>query len=107
MDTLLQQFIGLPIILVDYEALCLTKQASRTPTEAMTRSHTPSAAAVALNGKTVQIGLADSIDDLWDQMTSAMRAKVREACYEVLRRTDGPKEIGHDFDYDNDARFLD
>jgi cell pole-organizing protein PopZ len=105
MDTLPKDFLGLPIIIIDYEALCTAKQSTRTPTEMATRSR---AASAALNEKSAQMGFADAIDELWDQMSSAMRNKVREACYEVLRRTDGSKDVvGRDFDNDNDARFLD
>jgi hypothetical protein len=99
MDIIPKDFLGLPIIIIDYEALCTTNQTIRATT-------TP-AGKLALHEDRAQMGIAEAIDELWDQMSSAMRNKVREACYEMLRRTDGSKEVGRDFDYDNDARFLD
>jgi hypothetical protein len=99
MDIIPKDFLGLPIIIIDCEALCTTSQTIRATT-------TP-AGKVALHEDRAQMGIAEAIDELWDQMSSAMRNKVREACYEMLRRTDGSKEVGRDFDYDNDARFLD
>jgi len=53
-------------------------------------------------------GFADVADALWNHMTGSMRQKLREACVEVLRRTDDPSdEEKVAWMYDEDARFLD
>ncbi|KXT07406.1 hypothetical protein AC578_411 [Pseudocercospora eumusae] len=54
--------------------------------------------------------IADAAEDIWSRLSSAMKSKVREACQEVLRRTDEHSSRQQDdfsFDYDDDARFLD
>ncbi|KAK1815623.1 hypothetical protein LTR12_009993 [Friedmanniomyces endolithicus] len=51
---------------------------------------------------------SDFADALWNRMTGRMRQKLREACVEVLRRTDDPSEVEKlAWAYDEDARFLD
>ncbi|KXT09469.1 hypothetical protein AC579_8669 [Pseudocercospora musae] len=54
--------------------------------------------------------ITDAAEDIWGRLSSAMKTKVREACQEVLRRTDdhpSRQQGDFSFDYDDDARFLD
>lgn len=56
-------------------------------------------------------GFSDFADELWAKMTQGMKLKLREACVEVLKKTEdaaGPGETEHmSWQYDDDARFLD
>jgi hypothetical protein len=54
-------------------------------------------------------GFSDFADDLWAKMTQGMKEKLREACVEVLRKTEDVAESGNvgAWQYDDDARFLD
>lgn len=55
-------------------------------------------------------GFSDFADEMWAKMTQGMKQKLREACVEVLRKTeeaDGTGEECMSWQYDDDARFLD
>jgi hypothetical protein len=53
-------------------------------------------------------GFSDFADEMWAKMTQGMKQKLREACVEVLRKTEGPEEEEQlSWQYDDDARFLD
>jgi len=52
-------------------------------------------------------GFSDFADDLWAKMTQGMKQKLREACVEVLKKTDDAEPEHMEWQYDDDARFLD
>jgi hypothetical protein len=53
-------------------------------------------------------GFSDFADEMWAKMTQGMKQKLREACVEVLRKTEEVEEGEHmSWQYDDDARFLD
>lgn len=55
-------------------------------------------------------GFSDFADEMWAKMTQGMKQKLREACVEVLRKTeeaDGSQAECMSWQYDDDARFLD
>lgn len=48
------------------------------------------------------------MEEIWSLISDATKNKIREACYEVLRRVDTPQQdAGAGFEYDDDARFPD
>ena len=51
----------------------------------------------------------ESVEDIWNRISDATKQKIREACMEVLRRTEQSRsdEKMASFQYDDDARFLD
>jgi hypothetical protein len=122
MDTLANDFVSLPIIITDYEPIlkrrstgAQTLRSPESPTaqqasdeDRRRRSSAPSSGGSKANWHTGFNGLADEI---WNKLTLGMKAKVREACMEVLRRTDDPSETEKNAwlyrDGDEDARFLD
>ena len=54
-------------------------------------------------------GFSDFADEMWAKMMQGMKQKLREACVEVLRKTEGAEEDSEhmSWQYDDDARFLD
>ena len=55
-------------------------------------------------------GFSDFADEMWSKMTQGMKQKLREACVEVLRKTEeaeGTRAEHMSWQYDDDARFLD
>lgn len=53
-------------------------------------------------------GFSDFADEMWAKMTQGMKQKLREACVEVLKKTEDPEsEKMMSWQYDDDARFLD
>ena len=58
-------------------------------------------------------GFSDFADEMWAKMTQGMKQKLREACVEVLRKTEEEEAEGSraecvsSWQYDDDARFLD
>jgi len=55
-------------------------------------------------------GFSDFADEMWAKMTQGMKQKLREACVEVLKKTedsDGGQTEHLSWQYDDDARFLD
>lgn len=55
-------------------------------------------------------GFSDFADEMFAKMTQSMKQKLREACVEVLRKTeeaDGSQAECMSLQYDDDARFLD
>jgi len=55
-------------------------------------------------------GFSDFADEMWAKMTQGMKQKLREACVEVLRKTeeaDRERAECMSWQYDDDARFLD
>lgn len=124
MDTLSKDFIGLPIIISDYDALLTPGNSSasthtahqETSPHQQTRNANPSfqgtwSSQGTGNGaqETTQrwkTGFTEFTDTLWSKMTSNTKQKLREACVEVLRRTEDEKP-DMDWEVDDDAWYLD
>ncbi|KAI7277888.1 hypothetical protein KC345_g6345 [Hortaea werneckii] len=125
MQTLANDFVSLPIIVSDYDALVDSKPHSKAkPTlprvdvqSSSTSSPSPSPASnPSPSDKSSSIasqqnwstGFNDFVDSLWSHMTNGMKSKLREACVEVLRRTEDPSEEEKLWGvWDEDARMLD
>ena len=123
-------FAHVPIIVTDWDADRSTNKPRATSAPALTltpaspTSETNRSVASSLSsaatGQAQQLttGFADVAGALWSRMTGSMRQKLREACVEVLRRTDDEAEGrerrdvdwrfgGEGREWDEDARFLD
>lgn len=124
--TFVNDFVGLPIIISDFDALTNNSTASEVPSQTpATQSaasspttyqpSTSSSVATAYSSGTVSAaqqnwntGFADFADELWAKMTQGMKQKLRDACVEVLRKTEDVESTEHmSWQYDDDARFLD
>jgi hypothetical protein len=113
-------FVGLPIIISDYDALTTPAPRSNSSTDTAQPSSsgqsTSSSTAVnqAYSSGTASAlqqnwstGFSDFADDLWAKMTQGMKQKLREACVEVLKKTEEAEPEHMSWQYDDDARFLD
>ncbi|KAK1045927.1 hypothetical protein LTR74_018045 [Friedmanniomyces endolithicus] len=117
-------FGNVPIIVTDYDANSSAKApASPSPATCSDRSgehgrqrddrETAASISSATSSTFDQAqqwsnSFSDFADALWNHVTGSMRQKLREACVEVLRRTDDPSEEEKlAWAYDEDARFLD
>jgi hypothetical protein len=121
--TLINDFVGLPIIISDFDALTSnanngsTQQSqSQLPTPTTDQSSPSSTVNLAYSTSTVSAmqqnwatGFSDFADDMWAKMTQGMKQKLRGACVEVLKKTeDSDGQAEHlSWQYDDDARFLD
>lgn len=110
-SVLLLNDVSLPIIISDFDASDNDKQpmsagvAGRIDREdSVSTTHTTSSSASLPRWTT---GFGNYVDDMFGRMTNGMKRKLREACFEVLRRTDetGREEFVSPFE--DDARFLD
>lgn len=115
--TLPKDFIGLPIIISDYDALTSNNSTGPSPTSSpqqhdrqastSSTSTTASSAASYASQQNWSTGFSDFADDLWAKMTTSMKKKLRGACVEVLKKTEDVEPEGMSWQYDEDARFLD
>ena len=115
---LLNEIVSLPIIISDYDAIPTTSinrnasvsvsaESGSITNSSTTASDSESNHAAREKWST---GFSDFADDLWNRMTSGMKQKLREACVEVLKRTDQEPEWTRrrSWEYDDDdARLLD
>ncbi|KAK5174072.1 uncharacterized protein LTR77_001152 [Saxophila tyrrhenica] len=94
---ILNDFVTLPIIISDYDAPTETKRrASSTATTTTAHSRQNSAASTNDSATTAadpsqqqwSTGFTSFTDELWDRMTVNMKQRLRQACVEVLKRTD-------------------
>ncbi|KAI6887396.1 hypothetical protein KC363_g2945 [Hortaea werneckii] len=122
MQTLVNDFVSLPIIVSDYDALLVKStphskpkptrprvdvQSSLTSSPSMNASPTDKGTGLA-SQQNWSTGFNDFVDGLWSHMTNGMKSKLREACVEVLRRTEDPSEEEKLWGvWDEDARMLD
>ena len=117
-------FVGLPIIISDYDALTsisiptptpdsngstdtaqISSGRSTTPSTEVSRTYSnDTVSAMQQNWST---GFSDFADDLWSKMMQGMKQKLREACVEVLKKTEDAEPEHMSWQYDDDARFLD
>ena len=105
----LNEFVSLPIIITDYDAI--NEKRRRESGSAQSDQTSPTQTPVSPSNATQQrwpTGFSDFADDMWSRMTIGMKLKLREACVEVLKRTEKAKEDDSmAWEYDDDARFLD
>ncbi|KAI7555090.1 hypothetical protein KC343_g12653 [Hortaea werneckii] len=126
MQTLANDFVSLPIIVSDYDALIDSKplseakpsrpvidvrsnltSSSPSPSRAPNPSPSDKGSSLASH-QNWSTGFTDFVDSLWSHMTNGMKSKLREACVEVLRRTEDPSEEEKLWGvWDEDARMLD
>lgn len=117
---LINDFVGLPIIISDFDALpgnnhdTPSQPAQQPPTPASGQSSTAPSMTQPYSNNTVSAmqqnwttGFSDFADEMWAKMTQGMKQKLREACVEVLRKTEEVEEEHMSWQYDDDARFLD
>jgi hypothetical protein len=132
----INDFVGLPIIISDFDALpsssnstsnnpnltdrldssaqspppATDRQTSTSSSSAISLAYSTSSTASALQ-QNWTTGFSDFADELWAKMTQGMKEKLREACVEVLRKTEDEPAEGRvglgSWQYDDDARFLD
>jgi hypothetical protein len=119
--TFVNDFVSLPIIICDFDALTSTThndstQSAQPPTPTTGQSSPSSTVSHAYSANTVSAmqqnwatGFSDFADEMWAKMTQGMKQKLREACVEVLKKTeDSDGQTEHlSWQYDDDARFLD
>ena len=101
---------NLPIIISDYDDKSATKTtlSSQQPSETKSSNALTSSASSTTNSplqQNVALGFADFADELWSRMTHGMKSKLREACVELLKRTEDADEAENI--WDEDARLLD
>ncbi|KAK4635311.1 hypothetical protein CLAFUW4_00627 [Fulvia fulva] len=103
MASLPHDFVSLPIIITDWDAVTNAKSQLQIPTAEIARSHT------AANTTSTDASITESVEAIWNRISDAMKLKVREAASEVLRRTENTSSLQEEvgFQYDNDARLLD
>ena len=109
----LNNLVSLPINISDYDAMNFSPHhtSGSTTQENASREHSVARSDTASDTISKQkwsTGFSDFADDLWSRMTAGMKQKLRDACVEVLKRTDGHShEERMYWQYDDDARFLD
>lgn len=104
MYTLAHDCVGLPVIVID----CSAQVPTRRYQHPQTWPESPDKASSILSETTTSSPgtlFADFANDLWSRMATATKVKLRDACLEVLRRTDDRE--GLRWQCDDDARFLD
>jgi hypothetical protein len=111
---LLNDYVSLPIIISDYDAAVANKRhASTSTTDTSIGATEPRVSSETSSESTSNpkwnTGFSQFADELWDRMTGGMKAKLREACVEVLKRTDDSKHEPSDRwgDHDDNTRLLD
>ena len=121
---LINDFVGLPIIISDFDALSspntntTSPQPSQSPTSPTSTTSPQSSTAAAISQAYTNTtnsalqqnwttGFSDFADEMWAKMTQGMKQKLREACVEVLRKTEDVEPEHMSWQYDDDARFLD
>jgi len=114
-------FVGLPIIISDYDALTAPAPSSSSsidttqPSSSGQSTSTSTTVSLAYSSGTASAlqqnwstGFSEFADDLWAKMTQGMKQKLRGACVEVLKKTEEAEpEHMSSWQYDDDARFLD
>ncbi|KAK3690803.1 hypothetical protein LTR37_018977 [Vermiconidia calcicola] len=110
----LNTLVSLPIIISDYDADLA--EARRASGASIAPGESSPAMSPATSGTTsspsspsqADTGFTSFTDELWSRMTTNMKHKLREACVEMLKRTDeSGQEEKMSRRYDDDARFLD
>lgn len=117
MDTLCDNLVNVPIVVSDWDAMTANRPTSSTtspttdrstPAIGATTASSASSTTTSAHNQKWGTGFTEFADELWTKMTTGMKQKLREACVEVLKRTDDPSEEEKiSWLYDEDARFLD
>ncbi|KAK4507855.1 hypothetical protein PRZ48_001590 [Zasmidium cellare] len=107
MDILSKDFVSLPIIITDWDAIAAAKSHIIAPKEEIARSLTVSRMATASQQEPARPAFKESAEEIWNRISDTTKSKLREAALEVLRRTDECQNEKMTFQYDDDARFLD
>lgn len=116
MDILSKDYIGLPIIISNYDSLAMQPAgnvASRTTDQnsATSKSTTECSLTRSIERESNESAeewtttFTDFADAIWETMTSGMKQKLREVCVEVLHRTEDAKSV-MEWESDDDARYL-
>ena len=118
------ELLSLPIIISDWDVIAENKRRASVSKATKSSEHTSAGAdsnssindsdrhcssdSVVPKHKW-STGFSDYVDDVWSRMTTGAKLKLREACFEVLRRTDGSNETEKmEWQFlDDDARMLD
>lgn len=105
---LLNDFISPPIIISDYDKIVANERTASAPgaTTSSTSASSDTSSDSTPNTRW-STGFSDFADELWSRMTGSMRAKLREACVEVLKRTDVPDPQSCWGEEDDNTRLLD
>jgi len=111
---MLNDFVSLPIIISDWDAQSTDSESSTSvpSSTAQTKRRDSSQSfrnPLSFSARTRwSTGFGYYIDDIFGRMTEGMKQKVREACVEVLRRTDArvDNEAAFGAAFDEDARLL-
>ncbi len=105
---LLNDCITLPITISDWDAPNTQIHSSpETAEREIAQANKHQASASTYSQFSWKTGFSDYVDDLWKAMTEEMKRKLREACVEVLRRTDEAGDERIFEQVDDDARLLD
>lgn len=109
---ILNDFVSLPIIISDYDAIAENKRRASGATSPIIAASETKATSPPNTPSHQQwgTGFTAYTDELWERMTFGMKQKLREACVDVLKRTDDANEsqaTRMSWQYDDDARFLD
>lgn len=108
---ILNDHVSLPIIISDWDSN-KEEELQHTSPEPSRTDRESSISSIQSNNSTASAfkwstGFGRYFDNLYNRMTDSMKRKLRDACVEVLRRTDGTNEDQRWPLYDEDARFLD
>ena len=106
----LNDCVYLPIIISDYDAE-RRESSSTAQTKGENSAESPSSDSIPQTEKAKwTTGFSEVADELWNRMNRRMKQKLREACVEVLKRTDEPlmSEVADRWGgYDDNTRLLD
>lgn len=107
-NAIFNDFVGVPIIISDYDALIsgTSHTNSKDNGDICSAPASPSSPKLAPDQKWTT-GFNDFAEDLWARMTITMKKKLRSACVEVLRQTEEPHMERVQWRHDDDARMLD
>ena len=108
---ILNDHVSLPIIISDWDAIKANKRAASGATiDLLPRKNSGSTVHITSSTSSRPhwtTGFEQVVDDFWNRMTDGLKQKLREACVEVLRRTENTSDDGILSTFDDDARLLD
>lgn len=109
---ILNDHVSLPIIISDYDAIQANKEEASEHAQHRSHNRQDSVSTTESEGSTIATyhwttGFGQYLDECWSRMTDHAKRKLRDACGEVLRRTDDTAEDGVFSRCDDDARMLD
>ena len=113
LDFTMNEFVCLPIIITDYsEPTPEERRSSNTDTTTQTITNTTQSTETQQHQhQQWTTGFTAFTDEMWSRMKGDVKQRLREACVEVLKRTDDAPAVSEAekmaWRYDDDARFLD